>query len=69
MTDAVSTSGLDLKTADKALNASTQIWFLTMLIGQWIFVYYIVAYYGGKVVKAGLPGFAETHLPGGYIPG
>ncbi len=55
--------------AKKALSWATYSWFITMLVGQWIFVYYILVYYGGLTLDSGLAGFGESHLPGGYVPG
>lgn len=37
--------------ADKALKASARLWFLVAVIGQWIFVFYIVAFYGTAAVQ------------------
>jgi hypothetical protein len=54
---------------DKALKAAAKFWFLMTIIGQWIFVYYILAYYGVLTWQGGVAAFAETHLPGGYIAG
>ena len=55
--------------ADQALHRVAALWFLTATIGQWIFVYYIIAYYGLLTVQKGWEGLNETHLPTAYIPG
>lgn len=57
------------KLAGKMLEASAKFWFAAMLIGQWTFVYYILAYYGVLTIRGGIPDFGETHLPGGYVAG
>jgi len=55
--------------ADAALKAAAGSWYLIAIIGMWIFVIYIAAYFGGVVWQGGLEGFQNTHLPNGYIPG
>ena len=37
--------------ADKALRGAATTWFLAAVIGQWIFVYYVAAFYGGAAVQ------------------
>jgi uncharacterized membrane protein len=70
MTEAVSTGrfwhGFD---ARSALDASARIWFLVMALGQWIFVAYIAAYYGPRLMGSGLEGLQNTHLVNGFMPG
>ncbi|NNC72176.1 MAG: DUF2306 domain-containing protein [Sphingomonadaceae bacterium] len=44
-------------------------WFVVTAIGQWIFVFYVAAFYGPLLFGKGLAGLDETHLPNGYIPG
>ena len=55
--------------AGRILQFSGVIWFLFAAIGQWIFVYYVAAFYGPLLVSKGLPGLDESHLPDGYVPG
>jgi hypothetical protein len=58
--------------ADRALKTSATSWFLTALIGLWIFVIYIVGYYAAPIFLEGVEAWTSTHLPGGesvYIPG
>ena len=55
--------------ADGFLKFSGIVWFIAAAIGQWIFVYYLIAQYPPKLARKGLPGMAETSVPGGYIPG
>lgn len=40
-----------IKLADKTLKYSTIFWFITVLLGQWFFFYYIIAFYGASVVN------------------
>jgi cobalamin synthase len=51
------------------LKTATILWFVVMAAGQWIFAYYILAYYGALTIQGGISAFADTHLSGGYIPG
>ena len=55
--------------ADAALRASAACWVVVMLIGQWLFVYYLVALYGGSTLSGQLEGWNRAHLIKGYIPG
>jgi len=50
-----------------ALSAKT--WFIVTAVGQWLFVAYILVYFGGKFLSGGIPAFGETHLPNGFVPG
>jgi hypothetical protein len=40
--------------ADKALTAAAAFWFLAAVFGQWMFVVYILAFYGRSVVEGDL---------------
>ena len=51
------------------LTTATTIWFIVTALGQWLFVVYIGAYYGGRFAAEGAIGFAGTHLANGYIEG
>jgi uncharacterized membrane protein len=58
--------------ADNALKVSATFWFLTAVIGLWIFVIYIVGYYAVPTLIGGAEAWTETRLPGGenvYVPG
>lgn len=37
--------------ANQALKYSTALWFITILLGQWFFFYYIIAFYGFSVIN------------------
>jgi hypothetical protein len=54
--------------ADKALKAAAAFWFLVAVIGQWMFVLYIVTFYGRLVVKADVA-LLNRVLFRGYIAG
>lgn len=55
--------------AGKWLNYSARLWFVIMLVGQWIFVFYVAKYFGGSLFENGVDGMKETHLPHGYVDG
>lgn len=40
-----------VKLPNQALKISTAIWFVTVLLGQWFFFYYILAFYGSSVLN------------------
>ena len=54
--------------AETALKASAGLWFLVAVIGQWIFVYYIVAFYGGSAMRGDFEAWKKV-LPQGIIAG
>lgn len=56
-------------TTRRWLEHSVKTWYIVTAVGQWFFVVYILGYFGGKFLSAGLPGFGETHLPNGYVEG
>lgn len=70
MTDIALTGrrGLD-SVADTALKGAARLWFLVAVIGQWIFVYYIVVYFGGLTLNDGVDGLKNSHLPNGFVLG
>ena len=69
MSAAVMTHRLEMKPiADKALKATAAFWFLVAVIGQWIFVVYIVSFYGRVVVEGDLARVNKI-LFRGYVPG
>ena len=57
------------KWPDSVLSASGVLWFLVAAIGQWIFVYYVAAYYIPVLAKSGFAGLGDTTLPEGFVPG
>ncbi len=50
--------------ADRALNASAIIWFLVAVIGQWLFVYYIIIHYGGSTIQGDMDTYSKSTIAG-----
>ncbi len=50
------------------LTKSAQSWMVVAILGQWIFVSYIISFYGGAAVTRNLDVW-NTVLPGSYVPG
>lgn len=55
-------------TGANALVHAARFWFVVMLVGQWIFVAYLVLLYGGSAVRGELEVWG-TKLTHGYVPG
>lgn len=56
--------------ADTALKAASGFWFLVAVIGQWVFLYYIVAFYGRTTFTGNFQAWTKnTFLQKGYIAG
>ncbi|HVT44320.1 MAG TPA: DUF2306 domain-containing protein [Thermoanaerobaculia bacterium] len=69
MSASVWTHESDLRTiADKTLRLAAQLWFLVAVTGQFIFVAYVIAFYGGTAVRGNLEAWNEV-LPRGYEAG
>lgn len=51
------------------LARSAKTWFIVTAIGQWLFVAYILGYYGLRFATDGVGGFAGTQLANGFIAG
>jgi len=54
--------------ADKVLHAAAHFWFVVAVVGQWMFVAYIMVFYGGVVAQGNLAKL-NKFLTHGYIPG
>lgn len=54
--------------ADSTLKAVARFWFVVTVIGQWIFAFYIAAFYGGSAVHGDLAAWSKV-LPQGYLTG
>ncbi|TSE10373.1 MULTISPECIES: DUF2306 domain-containing protein [Aquimarina] len=54
--------------ADKVLNATVTFWFTVAVAGQWLFAYYVTAFYGGAALQGDLMKWNQV-LPHGYTPG
>jgi hypothetical protein len=69
-TDALANSARPKRTTGfNALNAAASLWFAVMVIGQWIFVYYIAAFYGGRTLSGNFAAWAEHPFVKAYVPG
>lgn len=54
--------------ASAALNAATRFWFVVLVAGQFLFAWYIIAFYGGAALH-GEPEAWNEVLPEGYVAG
>jgi hypothetical protein len=52
-------------TPQKNLNFSVQLWFIIATLGQWLFAFYILAFYGKSTVNGQFEKWNEV-LPHGY---
>jgi hypothetical protein len=52
-------------TPQKTLNFSVQLWFIIATLGQWLFAFYILAFYGKSTVNGQFEKWNEV-LPHGY---
>jgi hypothetical protein len=70
--NAVALSGeLGLKrkySAEGLLKAAVRFWFVVAVLGQWLFAFYILTFYGGGAARGGLAAWNRV-LPHGYLPG
>lgn len=55
------------RVADVVLRSAVGCWFFVTLIGQWLFMYYIVAVYGAPTVSGRFEGWAVGYVPGDII--
>jgi len=58
-----------IASASAALRGSAILWFVTALVGHWLFAYYIAGHYVAKILARGTPGLSETNLADAYSPG
>lgn len=69
MTATVWTDRSDLSAfADNALKLTARLWFVVAVAGQWIFLAYVIAFYGGSALQGNLKAWNEV-LPHGHTPG
>jgi len=54
--------------AERTLEVAGRLWFLAAVLGQWIFVAYVVLFYGGTALR-GKPEAWNEVLPHGYVRG
>lgn len=71
MTTAVWTRNSDLDSmADVALARATRLWFLMAVMGQWFFLYYLVAFYGPSTLTGNFQAWSRNRfLFKGYVAG
>jgi uncharacterized membrane protein len=71
MTSAAITTRMGSRSlAESALKAATGFWFVVAVIGQWAFLYYIVAFYGHSTFTGNFQAWTKnTFLRMSYIPG
>ena len=56
--------------ADAVLARAGQLWFIAALLGQWAFLYYIVAFYDAATLRHDFAAWnRNTFLLKGYVPG
>ncbi len=71
MSTAVMSNRVELNSiADSALKAAAGFWFLVAVIGQWAFLYYLVAFYGPSTLTGNFQAWTKnTFLHMSYVPG
>lgn len=71
MSSAALTNRLELNSvADTALKTAAGFWFLVAVIGQWAFLYYIVAFYGPSTFTGNFQAWTKnTFLRMSYVAG
>jgi hypothetical protein len=57
-------------TADTALHGAARLWFVTAVIGQWFFLYYLLAFYGPSTLTGNFQAWTRNRLLfKGYVAG
>jgi len=71
LSDEVSASSVGrIGGASAVLDAAARLWFVTALIGQWAFLYYIVGFYDAATLRGDFALWNKnTHLLKGYVAG
>jgi Predicted membrane protein (DUF2306) len=71
MSTATMTNRLELNAvADATLKAAAGFWFVVAVIGQWAFLYYLVAFYGPSTFTGNFQAWTRnTFLRMSYVPG
>jgi uncharacterized membrane protein len=54
--------------ADTSLKLAARFWFIVAVAGQWIFLAYVIAFYGGTALHGNLEAWNKV-LPHGHTPG
>ena len=69
MSATVWTEGSDVgAAATRGLKLAAKFWFFVAVVGQWIFLAYVVAFYGGSAIQGNLEAWNKV-LPHGHTPG
>lgn len=69
MSTSVWTEGYDLNSvADRTLSAAARFWFVIAVAGQWMFAFYVAAFYGGAAARGDLQAWNKV-MPHGHVPG
>ncbi|WP_299261313.1 DUF2306 domain-containing protein [uncultured Aquimarina sp.] len=68
ITSAMSTLKNSNVWVNKTLSISVQFWFIIAVLGQWIFAYYVIAFYGGAAIDGDFMKWNRV-LPHGYVSG
>ena len=70
MSEAVITSARGGSSSDGVLGAATTFWFFVTLAGQWVFLYYIVAFYGPSAMSGDLSQWnRHIFIDNAFVPG
>jgi hypothetical protein len=70
VTEAVLARRLELEPMSRAaLDASARLWFIVTAFGQWVFAFYIAAFFGPRLALHGIEGLKQAHLFNGFVPG
>lgn len=55
---------------DTLLNGATTLWFLVLLVGQWVFLYFIASFYGPSTLSGNFQAWDENpFISHGYVAG
>ncbi|NVK21181.1 MAG: DUF2306 domain-containing protein [Kangiellaceae bacterium] len=65
----VTTTEINSNMYNKYTSYAATLWFLIVLVGQWIFGYYILMYFLIPSLSEGIQYLQNTHLPKSYIEG
>ena len=56
--------------ADAVLNGATTLWFVVLLAGQWVFLYFIASFYGPSTLSGNFEAWDENpFISHGYVAG
>jgi uncharacterized membrane protein len=56
--------------SNRVLESSARLWFVTALVGQWIFLYYMAAFYDAATMRGDFAAWSKNpNLLKGYVPG